>query len=272
MAVNVLLAGCAGMIGCLVGGTPAFIMLGLAGIISFSMASCGLDNTWFQNYVVNLMLLPAIIFDGDVVGVAYTAKKHKNINGYDTWRSLAYTSDVMVLLVGFITGVLCYLFFTLVSYWNVPCDCGALTVLSAGIITRLLLSTGDKMKKDGLMILEKLPKNVWLFQIIYSAAISFVFAYFTEITGNYTIGFYVSALSLILILVDANFPVTHHITLVVGYTMMMTHCYALAIVFGILAQLMCYAFTIVFNDKCSTHIDPPTVPILFFSFILFTFF
>jgi hypothetical protein len=272
MLINCMLAGCAGVIGCLVGGTPAFIMLGLAGIISFTMASCGLDNTWFQNNIVNLMLLPAIIFDADVVSVAYTAKKHKNINGYDTWRSLAYTSDVSVLFVGFLTGVVCYLFFYLVSYLNVSCDCGALTVLSAGILTRLFLSTDKKYKEDGLSLLSKLPKNVWLFQIFFSAAISFVFAYFTEVTGYYMIGFYVSALSLIIILVDADFPVTHHITLVTGYTMMMTHNYILAIIFGILSQLMCYVFTIVFNDKCSTHIDPPTVPILFFSFILFTFF
>lgn len=272
MILQTILAGCAGVIGCLIGGTPAFIILGLAGILMIILNTCGLDTTWFSTYVVNLMLLPAVIFDGDVVAVAYTAKKRDDINGWDTWRSLTFTLDPKVLLVGFGTGVCSWLIFSLVSFLNLPCDCGAFTVMTIAILTRLTLSKGRKMDPDGFRILYKLPKNVWLFHIIFSAILAFVFGYFTEVTGYYFIGFYVSALSLIFLVVDPVFPATHHITLVAGYTMMMTHNLVLAIILGVLAELMCYAFTIVFNDKCSTHIDPPTVPILFFSFLLFVIF
>lgn len=272
MILQTTLAGCAGVIGCLIGGTPAFIILGFAGIIMIILNTCGIDTTWFSTYVVNLMLLPAVIFNADVVAVAYTAKKGNDIKGYDTWRSLAFTMDPKVLIVGFITGVISWLLFSLVSYLNFPCDCGAFTVMTIAIITRLFLSTDRKMEKDAYRIMCKLPKNIWLFHIIYAAILAFVFGYFTETTGNYFIGFYVSAASLIFLIEDPVFPATHHITLVAGYTMMMTHNLLLAVIFGICAELMCYSFMIAFNDKCSTHIDPPTVPILFFSFLLFTLF
>lgn len=272
MLIQTVLAGCAGVIGILTGGTPAFIILGLAGIIMVIMNACGIDTTWFSEYVVNLMLLPAVIFNADVVGVAYMAKHRDDINGYDTWRSLAFAMDWKVLLVGFLTGVVSWLLFSLVSYLHFPCDCGAFTVLTIAILTRLFLSKGRKYRSDGMMVLQKLPKNVWIFHIIFSAVIAFVFAYFTEVTGYYMIGFYVSALSLILILSDPVFPATHHITLVAGYTMMTTHNMILAVILGVLSELICYAFTIVFNDKCSTHVDSPTVPILLFSTILFVLF
>lgn len=272
MLIKTLLAGCAGVLGTLMGGTPAFIALGLAGIIKIIMNSCGVDTTWFSEYVVNLMLLPAVIFNADVVGVAYSALKKDDIHGYDTWRSLAYAMDPIVLLVGFITGVCSWLLFSFVSYLNLPCDCGAFTVMTIAILTRLFLSKGRKVREDGIEILNKLPNNVWIFHLVFSAIVAFVFAYFTEVTGYYFIGFYVSAFSLILILVDPVFPATHHITLVAGYTMMCTHNYVLAVILGVLSELLCYSFTIIFNDKCSTHIDPPTVPILLFSTILFMIF
>lgn len=272
MVLQTILAGCAGVIGTLIGGTPAFIILGLAGIIMIIMNTCGVDTTWFSMYVVNLMLLPAVIFDGDVVAVAFTAKKREDINGWDTWRSLSFTMDPKVLLIGFGTGVVSWLLFSFANTMNFPCDCGAFTVMTVAILTRLFLSKGRKVNPDGRRILTNLPLNVWLFHIIFAGILAFVFGYFTEFTGNYFIGFYVSALSLIFLVVDPVFPATHHITLVAGYAMMMTHNLVVAVILGILSELLCYAFTIVFNDKCSTHIDPPTVPILLFSFLLFVIF
>ena len=52
--------------------------------------------------------------------------------------------------------------------------------------------------------------------------------------------------------------------------MMVTHSLVLSTLLGILSELVCYSFGIVYNDKCSSHVDPPTVPILLFSLILFT--
>ena len=47
-------------------------------------------------------------------------------------------------------------------------------------------------------------------------------AYFAKETGLYTIGFSISALTLIFALSDPAFPATHHTTLVVGYAMAQT--------------------------------------------------
>lgn len=271
MLMNICLAGMAGMIGCLIGGTPAFIVMGFAGILSTVMNCCGVDTAWFNDTIVNFMLLPAIIFDGDVLAVAYAARKY-DINGYDTWRSLAFSNDPFVLLVGAAGGILGYLIFSFVSYIGLPLDCGAFTVMSVAILVRLTLSKGRKMREDGFEILTKIPKKVWVFHAIFAGILAFVFGYFCEETGFYTIGFYISAVSLIFLVVDPVMPATHHITLVAGYAMMTTHQLWVAVLLGILSELLCYAFTIVFNDKCSTHVDPPTVPILLFSFILFAFF
>ena len=155
------------------------------------------------------------------------------------------------------------------SKHRIVCDCGAFSLLTIAIITRLL-TPGKKYKKDGYEILHHLPHTLWLFHILFAGCIAFVFAWFGEVTGNYTIGFSISALSLILLSIDANFPATHHITLVAGYSMMVTHSLAISVLLGILSELLCYSFGIIYNDKCSSHLDPPTVPILLFSLILFT--
>lgn len=265
--MHIVLAGMAGVLGCLIGGTPSFMMTGLAGIISIVMKTTGYDTTWFDTNIVNLMFLPAVMFNGAVVATAYASKKH-DIQGYETWRSLAFTNDPVVLIMASIGGIAGYCLFQLATILQFPCDCGAFSVLTIAIITRLL-TPGKKYKKDGYEILHHLPHTLWLFHILFAGCIAFVFAWFGEITGNYTIGFSISALSLILLSIDSNFPATHHISLVAGYSMMVTHSLCISVLLGILSELLCYSFGIIYNDKCSSHLDPPTVPILLFSLILF---
>lgn len=145
--MHIVLAGMAGVLGCLIGGTPSFMMTGLAGIISIVMKTTGYDTAWFDTNIVNLMFLPAVMFNGAVVSTAYASKKH-DIQGYETWRSLAFTNDPVVLIMASIGGIAGYCLFRLATILQFPCDCGAFSVLTIAIITRLL-TPGKKYKKDG---------------------------------------------------------------------------------------------------------------------------
>ena len=97
-------------------------------------------------------------------------------------------------------------------------------------------------------------------------------AFFAKTTGLYTIGFSISALSLIFALSDSAFPATHHTTLVTGYAIMQTGNIVIAVIFGLIAHIIGLVFGMIFNSDCGTHVDPPAVAIALLSFILFTFF
>ena len=97
-------------------------------------------------------------------------------------------------------------------------------------------------------------------------------AYFAKETGLYTIGFSISALTLIFALSDPAFPATHHTTLVVGYAIAQTGNILIAVIFGVIAHFIGLIFGMVLNTDCGTHIDPPAVAIATCSFILFTLF
>ena len=118
-------------------------------------------------------------------------------------------------------------------------------------------------------------ENYYAFPVdtgIFGIAVSAVMAFFAKETGLYTIGFSISAMSLIFALIDPAFPATHHTTLIAGYAIMQTGQIPLAIIFGLLAHLLSLVFAMVFNTDCGTHIDPPAVAIATFSFIIFAFF
>lgn len=95
-------------------------------------------------------------------------------------------------------------------------------------------------------------------------------AYFAKKTGLYTIGFSISALSLIFALNDPAFLATHHTTLVAGYAIAQTG--NILIAFGVIAHFIGLLFGMVFNTDCGTHVDPPAVAIAICSLILFTLF
>lgn len=266
-----ILAAIAGICGAFIGGTPTFIMTGFTGILAAVLQASGAGTAFYSEYVLNLFFLPAILFNGSVVATAYAARKYC-IHGYESWRSLLFTNDPLVYLFGALGGITGYLFFTFFNTIGIPCDTGALTVLSVGLITRLTMATERRRNPRASLLLRKLPGKVWLTHILLTLTVSYATAWFAQQTGNYTIGFSISALSLTFLIIDPGFPVTHHITITAGYAMLVSHSIAIALVFGVIAELLCFVFTICFNDKCSTHLDPPAFAIFLCSLLLFTIF
>jgi len=82
-----VLAFAAGVAGSAIGGTQTFVLTGLVGLISAVLATCGIDTAVFDAHVLNLIFLPAVIFNGAGFATAYAAKHHE-IRGFET-RPLA---------------------------------------------------------------------------------------------------------------------------------------------------------------------------------------
>lgn len=267
----IILAFFAGILGALIGGTQTFICTGFVGIIIFLLNHCGVDTTFLNEVISNNLFLPCIIFNGAAFATAY-ASKHHNIRGVETSRSLAFTNDARVLLAGAFAGVLGYLIFACENYYHFPVDTGAISVILVGILGRVLYNKENTYNKKNLDFLKSANMNFWIYQILVGLSVSIVMAFFAKETGLYTIGFSISAFSLIFALTDPAFPATHHTTLVTGYAIMQTGNIFIAIIFGLLAHLVCLVFGMVFNTDCGTHVDPPAIAIALFSFILFVFF
>lgn len=265
------IAFCAGAIGTLIGGTQTFIITGFVGILVFCLQAAGVETTFLNDTVLNTVFLPCIIFNGAGFATAYAALNH-NIRGVDTGRSLAFTADPKVLIAGGIGGLGGYLVYAFENYFHFPVDTGAISVLTIGILGRILFNKEQAYNQKGVNFLKKPQIKFWSFQLIMTIVISFVTAYLIKETGLYSIGFSISAMSLIFALNDPAFPATHHITMVVGYAIMQTGNIFIAIIFGIISQIIFIIFGMTLNTDCGTHIDPPAVSIGLLSFILFTLF
>lgn len=269
--LTAFIAFCAGILGSVIGGTQTFVITGFVGLFVFVLQVAGIDTTFINDVFLNTIFLPCIIFNGAGIATAYAAKHH-NIRGVETSRSLAFTADPLVLLAGGLGGLCGYLIYAFETYYQFPVDTGSVSVVLVGVLGRLLLNQEQNYNQLGIDFLKKPQVKFWTFQLIMTVAISFVTAYITKETGLYTIGFSFSAASLLFALMDPAFPATHHITIVVGYAIQQTGNIMLAVIFGIIAELIFVVFGMIFNTDCGTHIDPPAVAIMILSFILFAFF
>lgn len=269
--LSLILSFFAGILGTLIGGTQTFICTGFVGIVIVIMAQCGVDTTFINEYVANILFLPCIIFNGAGFATAYASQNHA-IRGVETSRSLAFCQDYKVLLAGGFAGVLGYVIFAFENYYAFPLDTGAVSVILVGVLGRLLYNKENTYNKDNVAFLKKADLPFWIYKILLGLAVSIVMAFFAKETGLYTLGFSISALSLIFALSDPAFPATHHTTLVTGYAMMQTGNMVIAVIFGLMAHLIGLIFGMIFNSDCGTHVDPPAVAIALLSFILFVFF
>lgn len=269
--MNVFLAFFAGILGAVIGGTQTFVITGFVGIVVFILQAAGINATFLNDVVLNTLFLPCIIFNGAGIATAYAAKHHP-IRGVETGRSLAFTADPLVLLVGGVGAVIGYLIYAFEGYYNFPIDTGSVSVILVGVLGRILFNQEQYHNRLAIDFLKKPQVKFWAFQLLLTIAISFTTAYLVKETGYYTIGFSISALSLIFGFFDPAFPATHHITIIVGYAIMQTGNIFIAVIFGVISQIIFIVFGMIFNTDCGTHIDPPAVSIASLSLILFTVF
>ena len=269
---SILLAAGAGVIGTLTGGMEAFIIYGFILIFQTAMTSCGIELPFFSQYVSGLFFMPCVMFSATVPATGLAAMRKHDINAWEIGRSLAFTNDPLILLIGAVTGVAGYLIFMGAEYLHLPLDTGSFSVVAVALIARLAFKHKKHFNKAAVYVFRSGKR--WVFQMIIAAVVSAVTAYFYQQTGILTIGFMMSAALLLLQLFQRTqfFPTTHHITMVSALAMAATGNIFIAMGFGMLAEIIFTLFAGFFNMGCGTHIDPPAVTILFCSFIIAVFF
>ncbi len=262
-----------GILGAMFGGIQTFICTGFAGVVVYALKAAGVEPTLLGDSVLNTLLLPAIIFNGSAVATAVAARKYPQIQGWDITRSLIFTHDPLIMLVGGAAGTGGYLLFSLLSSIGLPADAGSWSIVAFGVVTRLTLSTGRTWNPDATAYYREQGVRYWVFQTINCLAVASVFAFILHEAGPefYGVGFSISALLLIFGYAGdgQKVPTTHQITNIVGVTLGLTGGnIVLAVLFGLLANHIYLVFSKYFNEDCSTHIDGPAVAIALTTLLL----
>lgn len=201
---------------------------------------------------------------------AFNQFKTAFIDGADTSVPLYKTMDPAVVLVGGIFGMMGYMLDYLFAVaWTIPVDHIALTVVSFGIIVRLLFgNTGI----PGFLCTD-LNKNQFkgkdfLFHAIWGFGLAGVIGYVSLLTEINSIGFALSAFSLIFLYFGLKFPVSHHITMVAGYAALTFGSVWAGALFGLLAVLLGELIIRIINTQTETHIDMPAIVIASLSILI----
>lgn len=271
-AVNIAGSFLGGCIGAMVGGNPAFIIVGIIGVVFLAMGNAP-GAALLQSTVEYTLFTPCICFAGNVAALAYAAniRKHEGINGMDLNKALGFTRDFSVLMVGGIFGLLGFLNLNLAMYLKLPLDAGVLTVIMSGVLVRLLFGhakfINPKLKEVSLF--NKGGGKEWAYKITVGLVAACVASYAANISGIVTIGFYSSAFSLIFLLLDGDFPVTHHVTIIAGYASVRSGSILIGILFGVLACIVFELYQNTINSNVDSHIDAPACTIATLSLIIF---
>ena len=108
-----------------------------------------------------IILILLVLFSSSILSAQSTKFKQKlswvedknafdykvEIRGVETSRSLAFTNDPYVLLVGALGGILGYLIFDFENYFGFPVDTGAVSVILVGVLGRLLFNKENTYNK-----------------------------------------------------------------------------------------------------------------------------
>lgn len=287
-----------GIFASIIGGTNAFIFTGLTGLAGVIMNLSGGGDLFLRIIPQGPFFGPHVAFNSGVVALAVlkrmkdrnqpeesiggtnTAaviraedKVEESIDGTNTFLPLYKYKEVLPIIAAGITGGLAYLVNSLfANTLQLNLDTVAFTIVIFNIATRLLIGKSGlvpKLSSNGARY-EEVNRN-FLFSIVWGAGLSAVIAYITLLTKNELIGFYISAISLVLLSLGKDIPATHHITLVTGYAALQFGNIYLAIVFGILATLLGEYFDATVNPEADTLIDMPSAVIALLSLIIFIF-
>jgi hypothetical protein len=296
----------AGAFAAAIGGLPAFIFTGFMVFIGVAVNLAGAPGgdlsapfDFLGNVAFGPVFGPHIAFGGAVAAVAYAARS-TDVEGRDIAAPLAGYARPDILAVGAIFGAAAYivqLFFANVLDGATWTDTVALTVTLSAFATRLIFgrtglfgSPSEEAKQTGRMGIS--ADAVWVGHqstppmivtlgaaagLISSFFVIQVFGYSPEIAATVpTLLFGIAAVSLILLQIGANGPVTHHMVLPAGVATITAlnagDASGVAMLFGVLAGiaggLIGELAARVFLIHGDTHIDPPAVAIAIMTFLI----
>lgn len=307
-----LAAFASGLFGAAIGGLPAFIFTGLAVLLG---VAAGLGGSEFnvlaapddpRGIAFGVVFGPHISFAGGVAGAAFAARRGDLEDGKDIATPLAGLGDPLPLLVGGIFGVgglvVQQLLAGLLGTFTVvtATDTIALTVAISAIVVRLTFGTtgffGDLPPQAGQRDrFRPGGERVWLgyqegflqtgiIGVGSGILAAWIVTAFAEadpalVEIAVPLGFGFSAVSLILLEVGFDCPVTHHMTLpgavaaaaVVGAGGTPVVAVLSGAAAGVGGALLGEFFSRLFLIHGDTHVDPPANAIWVMATVVFVF-
>lgn len=261
-----------GVLGALMGALPVFILVGFVGVAGLT-AVTGAPIDLVGGVAFGPFLGPHIAFGGGVAAAAYAHRKGKLDGGGNILEPLAKFNDPMILIVGGLFGVMAYMVNYLYgTVLAIPTDTVAMTVLTSGIIARLVFGKTGLIGKTNVEGRKYLPNAQSLMLLTtLGVGVGAISSYYTVTTGAVTLAFCISAASLIFAQMGFAVPATHHVSLVSAYAAAATGNIFIGILFGVIAAVVGEIFGLVFNSHGDSHIDPPAGTIFTLSLLIFVF-
>ena len=271
--VSILIAFAGGIFGAAVGALQAFVILGFLILVAVGAQATGAD-------LMSIPLGPAFGphvggFAAGVAAAAYAGKKGKIDSGRDIVSALMGTNSPDVLLVGGIFSVGAYVLNWALSQipfaWT---DTIALSVVISAIVARLVWGNGlFGQVKAGQARFTPGPDTQWLpwqstiaQRLIIGLGAGALSAHIALLigaeNGGVVMGFAISAISLALLGLGVQVPVTHHITLVAAVAASASGSLLWGAAFGIGAGIVGEYMANTFLVHGDTHIDPPACTIV----------
>ncbi|WP_420640768.1 permease [Candidatus Leptofilum sp.] len=271
--VSIFIAFAGGIFGAAIGALQAFVILGFLILVGVAAQATGADlmsiplGTAFGPHVGG--------FAAGVAAAAYASRKGKIESGRDIVSALMGTNSPDVLLIGGIFSVGAYILnwaFNLVPFaWT---DTVALSVVVSAIVARLLWGNGVfGQVKAGQARYAPGPDTQWLpwqstvaQRLMIGLGAGVLSAHIALLigaeNGGVVMGFAISAISLSLLGLGVQVPVTHHITLVAAVAATASGSLIWGAVFGMGAGIVGEYMANTFLVHGDTHIDPPACTIV----------
>lgn len=265
-----------GMFGAAIGALPAFAFAGVSVMVGVALALAGAEYDFLGQVAFGPVFGPHIAFAGGVAAAAYAARRGELDDGADIITPLAGLATLDVLLVGGVFGAGGYLAqVALTPAIGDFIDVVALVVFVSDVVARfafgrsgLLGSAEDGQSRfvpDGAQVWVEYQQD-WL-QAAGLGLGTGMFSSFLALTiletnpdatlAAITVGFGISAATLIFLALGAEFPVTHHMTISAAYVAVASGNMLLGILAGVVAALVGEGLSRLFLVHGDTHIDPP---------------
>jgi len=274
-----------GIFGAAIGAQPAFIFVGFLVLVGVAIQAAGGGGDYFGIIPFGVFGPHVGGFAAGVAAAAYAANKGKLTTGRDVASGLMGLNSPDVLLVGGIFGIVGYAInwaFSQVGFaWT---DTVALTVVVSAIIARLIWGktgvfgkvVGDQSRYAPNDATKWLPwESDRLQLLVLGLGVGLMSSYFAIVLGaskgGASLGFGLSAASLILLQYGTKIPVTHHISLCAAVAAAASGSFIWGSLFGVLAAFFGEFVACTFLVHGDTHIDPPAAtiaPLTSFSLLL----
>lgn len=300
-----------GYFGAAIGGNFAFALTGFMILFSWGIWIGSGSDIGFNYIAFGPVMGPHITFAAGCAGAAYAMKKGLIESGRDATSPLARLGRVDVLLVGAAFGAFGYLFnlgLGFIPWFGGHIDTVALTVFTSNVLARLIWGNGvmvpEKYNAGATSFFKKIAPNDTDFWLRYqekpsqylplgffagglAAGAAVMLSHFVPgaAANAHTLPFAISAIIILFLILGAEMPVQHHITIIGGLAavkfmpvlagagfdwnadwtsgtwMLAIGAILIGSVFGMISATLAEVQSQLFHQRGNTHIDPPAAAI-----------